>query len=64
MFLAGAIDTDDVSTNQVIESADHDWWWTAMYAALAVIGIIVQLRATTRWRMSMRDAWDADAQPA
>ncbi len=64
MFLAGAIDTDDVSTNQVIESADHDWWWTAMYAALAVIGIIVQLRATTRWRMSMRAAWDADAQPA
>ena len=60
MFLTGALDTDEVSTNQVIEAADHDWWWTAMYAALAIIGIVVQLRATTRWRMSMRAAWDAD----
>jgi hypothetical protein len=60
MFLTGALDTADVSTDHVIEAADHNWWWTAMYAALAVIGIVVQLRATTRWRMSMRAAWDAD----
>lgn len=60
MFLTGALDTDDVSSNQVIEAADRGWWWTAMYAVLAIVGIVVQLRATTRWRMSMRAAWDAD----
>ncbi|MFT3855624.1 MAG: DUF4203 domain-containing protein [Ilumatobacteraceae bacterium] len=59
MFLTGALDTGDVSSDRVIEAADHGWWWTAMYAALAIVGIVVQLRATARWRMSMRDAWDA-----
>ena len=44
----------------MIASADHDWWWTALYVVLAVAGIVVQVRATDRWRMSMRRAWEAD----
>ena len=60
MLLTGALDTDDFTSDEVIDAAEHDWWWTALYILLAVAGIAVQLRATNRWRMSMRQAWEAD----
>ena len=60
MLLTGAVDTDEFTSDEVIASADHDWWWTALYVVLAVAGIVVQVRATDRWRMSMRRAWEAD----
>ena len=60
MLLTGAVDTDEFTSDEVIASADRDWWWTALYMALALAGIVVQVRATDRWRMSMRRAWEAD----
>lgn len=60
MLLTGALDTDEFTSDEVIEAADRDWWWTALYILLAVAGIVVQTRATDRWRMSMRRAWEAD----
>ena len=60
MLLTGALDTDDFTSDEVIDAAERDWWWTALYIVLAVAGIAVQLRATNRWRMSMRQAWEAD----
>ena len=60
MLLTGAVDTDEFTSDEVIASADRDWWWTALYVVLAVAGIVVQVRATDRWRMSMRRAWEAD----
>ena len=60
MVLTGALETDEFTSDTVIETAEHDWWWLALYVALAIAGVIVQLRATDRWRMSMRAAWEAD----
>jgi hypothetical protein len=60
MLLTGALDTEEFTSDEVIDTADRDWWWTALYVVLVVAGIAVQLRATQRWRMSMRQAWEAD----
>ena len=60
MLLTGALDTEEFSSDEVIETADHDWWWTVLFVVLVVAGIVVQTRATDRWRMSMRRAWEAD----
>jgi hypothetical protein len=60
MLLTGALDTDQFTSDEVIDVVDHDWWWTALYVVLAVAGIVVQTRATDRWRVSMRQAWDDD----
>jgi hypothetical protein len=60
MLLTGALDSDRFTSDEVIESAEREWWWAAIYLVLVVAGTVVQVRATDRWRMSMRDAWDAD----
>lgn len=59
LLLFGGVDVDDF-TGEVIEHADHGWWWYAIYVVLAVAGITYQTRATTRLRLSMREAWEAD----
>jgi hypothetical protein len=57
MLLVGAIDTDDFSPDAVTGEADNDWWWYALYGALAVLGILVQARSAERLRESMRQSW-------
>ena len=65
MLWFGGVDTDDF-TDQVIEQADHGWWWYAIFFALAIAGVVTQVRFTNRMGMSMREAWEADRnrQPA
>ena len=65
MLWFGGVDTDDF-TDQVIEHADHGWWWYAIFFALAIAGVVTQVRFTNRMGMSMREAWEADRnrQPA
>ncbi len=60
MLLVGAIDTDEFGDEAVTELANNDWWWYAVYAVLAVVGIVVQVRSAERLRGSMREAWAAE----
>jgi hypothetical protein len=59
MLLVGAIDTDDFNPDAVTGEADNDWWWYALYGALAVLGVLVQARSAERLRESMRQSWAA-----
>ncbi len=59
LLMFGGVDVDDF-TGEVIEHADHGWWWYAIYVVLAVAGIMFQVRSTNRLKMSMREAWEAD----
>jgi hypothetical protein len=59
MVLTGAIETEDFTDEAVTARADDDWWWYVVYGALAVAGIVYQMRAMERVRGSMRDSWEA-----
>jgi hypothetical protein len=57
MLLAGTIGTDDFTDDAVTAEAGDNWWWYAIYAAIAVVGVITQLRLTESIRGSMRESW-------
>jgi hypothetical protein len=57
MLLVGTLQTDDLTSGSATDRLHDDWWWFAIYGALAVAGLFIQLRATERLRGSMRDAW-------
>ena len=59
LLLFGGVEVDEF-TDEVIEHADHSWWWYAIYVVLAVAGIMFQVRSTNRLKMSIREAWEAD----
>lgn len=57
MLLFGVISLDDFDSAATTERLNDDWWWYAMYAGLALLGIIVQIRSTARLRASLRESW-------
>jgi hypothetical protein len=59
MLLFGVIDTADLDSATTTERLDDDWWWYAIYAAVAIAGIVVQIRHTERLRDTMREQWVA-----
>jgi hypothetical protein len=59
MVLAGTISTDEFTDDAITARANDDWWWYVLYAALAVAGIVNQVRLTARVRGSMRESWEA-----
>ncbi len=60
MLLFGTIDTADFDHDRVTAEAGDHWWWYVVYLALAVAGLVVQVRAASGLTRSMREAWDAD----
>jgi Domain of unknown function (DUF4203) len=60
MLLVGAVDTDEFGDKAVTELANNDWWWYAVFAIFALVGLLAQVRSAERLRGSMRDAWAAE----
>ena len=48
MLIFGAISLSDFDSAATTDRLNEDWWWFAIYAVLAVAGLIVQIRNTTR----------------
>jgi hypothetical protein len=59
MLVFGVIELDDLGSGVTTEQLDDDWWWYALYGALAVAGMITQLGDTARRRATLRDAWSS-----
>ena len=57
MLIFGSISLSDFDSTATTDRLNEDWWWFAIYAVLALAGLIVQIRNTTRLRASMREAW-------
>lgn len=57
MLLFGVISTDDFDVAATTQQLDDDWWWYALYAGLAIAGMIAQFTSTARMRASLRDMW-------
>lgn len=52
MLVGGVIDAADFQNPEVTADVPHDWWWFALYAVLAIVGLAIQSRS--RWDAS---AW-------
>jgi hypothetical protein len=59
MLLVGAVDTQEFSNAAVTARIGNDWWFL-LYLALALLGVVVQARASDQLRRSMRDSWAGD----
>jgi hypothetical protein len=57
MVLAGTIGTDEFTDEAVTARASDDWWWYAIYLAIAFFGIVTQIRLAAGVRGSMRESW-------
>lgn len=60
MLLVGKAETAQFETRVLVESIEDEWWWWAIYAVIAIAGIIVQIRVVESLRASLRETW-ADA---
>ena len=64
MLLSGAVDSGDITrSSQITDELHDDWYWYVIYLALAISGIVVQLRSKARRAATMRDAWAQPTQP-
>jgi hypothetical protein len=61
MLLVGVLQVDDLGSGITTETLDDDWWWYALYLALAVAGMIAQFGDTAQRRATLRDAWSGAA---
>jgi hypothetical protein len=60
MLLAGTLGTDDITVSAAItEQLNDDWYWYVIWIALAVVGVVAQLRFSDRMDAEMRAAWQA-----
>ncbi len=59
LLLTGILDRGDLVTPETTQTLELGWWWTAAYLALAVAGLVVQLRSVEARRGTLRDGWRA-----
>jgi hypothetical protein len=57
MLLFGVTDLDDIDSAPTTAVLADDWWWYAIYAVLAVAGMLAQFADVDRRRETLRAAW-------
>ena len=57
LLLFGVITVGDFQSEATTRALQDDWWWFAIYAGLAVAGMIAQFRSIVSLKMSLREAW-------
>jgi len=60
MLLAGSMTTQDIGNSRVIQQIQDNPGWWILYVVIAIAGVVLQNRATTSMRRSLRDQWTAD----
>jgi hypothetical protein len=61
LLLLGIIDRGDLATPETSATLELAWWWSAAYLALAIAGLVVQLRSAEARRGTLRDSWSGTA---
>ncbi len=62
MLLFGVLNSGEFTAGDLTAKLDAHWWWYAIYAVLAIAGVIAQGSHLSRVKRSMRQQW-APAQP-
>lgn len=57
MVIAGSIGLNRLTVEGVTAEMGRGWWWYVLYAGLALLGIIAQLRARSGGPRTMRQQW-------
>lgn len=57
MLVFGVVSLDDFDSAATTQRLNDEWWWYAIYAGLALAGMIAQFRSTAWLRASLRDSW-------
>lgn len=57
MLLVGTLETDELSRATVTERLDDSLLWWIAYAAIALVGIVVQTVGVQRMHAAQREAW-------
>jgi hypothetical protein len=60
MLLTGSLTADDLDSTAVASRIEDSAGWWVLYALLAVVGIVLQLRVVKDIRRSVRAQWAAD----
>ena len=57
MVIAGSIGLNRLTVEGVTAEMGRGWWWYVLYAGLALLGIVAQLRARSGGARTMRQQW-------
>jgi hypothetical protein len=57
MLLVGTAETAAFRTEVIIGEIEDRWWWWAIYAGIAIAGIVTQIRMVESLRSSLREGW-------
>jgi hypothetical protein len=60
MLLTGTLAADDLDSTAVVARVEDSTGWWVLYGALALAGVVLQLRALSDVRLSVRAQWAAD----
>ena len=60
MLIVGALDTSDLESVTVADRIQEAPGWWLLYAAVAVVGVVAQLRALDSLQGSLRGRWESD----
>lgn len=61
MLLTGTLDSEQITVaGALTEELNDDWYWYAIWLALAITGIVMQVAASARRDASLRAAWAAE----
>ncbi len=63
MLLFGVMSSAEFTAGDLTAKLEAHWWWYAIYAVLAIVGVISQGSHLSRVKRSMRQQW-APGQPA
>jgi hypothetical protein len=61
LLITGVLDRGDLATPETTQTLELGWWWTAAYLALALVGLVAQLRSVEARRGTLREGWTATA---
>jgi len=57
MVIAGSVGLNRLTVEGVTAEMGRGWWWYVLYAGLALLGIVTQLRARSGGPRTMRQQW-------
>jgi hypothetical protein len=63
MLTFGVIELGDFDSAQTTKALEDDWWWYAIYFALAIAGMVMQFRDVDRRNDTLREAWSTGIAP-
>ncbi len=57
LLVTGVLDRAALTDPATTQTLELSWWWNVGYVALAIAGIVVQLRSEAARRGTLRDQW-------